>query len=303
MSNTTPTNILLRKNSLRSGVNQINSKSTEVGEHQNELIKMITQLTQRIDLLENNITAAIDKKIMNAVSCINNKIEDLNNKINNVEQSLNKKIMNQRDEMQKITETNIAQVNKNINLVTTEFTQACSSINQRIDLVSSTDANANDVDDRLIDLERLSHNCDLILHGIPREAQDLQTVFNDISKSIGCSIDHNAVGSIFRLPSNNVMVKFLSMSTKQMFFSNYLKNHNLNISHIGFQGHSRVYINECLCKHTAMLLKIANTMRKDGWIAKTYTKNGFLYIRKSTSDSREIKITSKNQLLSSNSSG
>lgn len=304
MSSTTPTNLLQRKNSLRSGANQNNNnKSTEVGELKNEIILMITQLTRRIDLLEVNITAAIDNKIKNAVTSINNKIEDLNNKIDNVEMSLNKKIMDQRDEMQKITETNIAKVYDKINSVATEFNQSCTSINQRIDLVPSTDSNViNDVDDRLIELERLSHNCDLIFHGIPREAQELKTVFNDISKSIGCSIDHNATASIFRLPSNNVMVKFLSTGTKQMFFSQYLKHHNLNLSHIGYQGHSRVYINECLCKQTAMLLKIANTMRKDGWIAKTYTKNGFLYIRKST-DSREIRITSKNQLLSSNTSG
>lgn len=298
MSNT-PVNALGKKITLRSGTN-VGGKS-DAGDL-SELIALVKQLTKRIDVIENNITAAIDTKIKDAVSTINNKIDDLNNKINKVEKSLNEKILNQSDALDKKIEASLVLVDTKISSVSTEFAQSCDDINNKIKIISSADVNINDVDDRVTDLERLSHNCDLIVRGIPRNEHDLLTVFDHISKAIGCSLNSTSIGAIFWLPSNNIMVKFLTMSTKQLFFSKYIKCRNLNLTHIGYQINSRVYINECLCKHTTMLLRIANTMRKDGWIHRTYTKNGFLYIRKSANGS-EIKISNKNQLLSGNTSG
>lgn len=298
LSNTPTIKIVDRKNSLRSGGG---NKSNNIGETP-ELVLLITQLTKRIDLLESNLTTAMDTKLENFATLINSKINELNEKIDNVERNLNKKMLDHGDELLRKSEDNIAQVYNKITSVNTSLTQTCDLINQRIDDIPSNGVNVSLFDDRIADLERLSHSCDLIIRGIPKEVHDLKNVFNEIGKAINCNIDHNSIGTIFRLPTSSVLVKFVSVGAKQYFFSKYLKQHNLNLSHIGYQINSRIYINECLSKNTAMLLRVANTMRKDGWIFKTYTKNGYLYIRKSE-EGEEIKITSRTQLLSSKSSG
>lgn len=299
MSSNTPVSNVLRKNSLRSGSG--GNKTNNVGET-SEFMLMMTQLSKRIDLLETNLTAAIDTKIENVATLINSKISELNDRINNVEKNLIKKMLDNDDEILKKSEVNIGQVHNKITAMNTHLNNTCDLINQRIDLISNNEVNISLIDDRISDLERLSHGCDLIIRGIPKEVRDLKQVFDEMSKAISCNIDHNSIGTIFRLPNGSILVKFISVGAKQYFFSMYLKQHNLNLSHIGYQVQNRIYINECLSKNTAMLLRVANTMRKDGWIFKTYTKNGYLFIRKSETG-EDIKITSKTQLLSSKSSG
>lgn len=302
----TPENNIAVKKSLRSGtLNQAKTyNDTGVkGANQETLIHLITKLTQRIDLLETNLKSSIDIKIDDAVSTINNKINDLNKKIDNVETSLNDKLLDNVHKLKKASEDTIAGVYADMNSMSTDLQKKCEIITKRVDglaaLPGGTGAN---LDDRIVELERLSHSCDLIISGIPSEAANLSTVFNNICKAIDCNLDLSCTTAFYRLTSGSVMLKFMALNTKQLFLSKYLKNRNLSVSHIGFHGHSRIYINECLCKHTAALLRIANTMRRDGWIVKTYTKNGFLYIKKSASGP-DIRITSKDQLLSGSDSG
>lgn len=77
-------------------------------------------------------------------------------------------------------------------------------------------------------------------------------------------LNHKCTSTIFRLPSGSVIIKFFAYSVKLSFFSKYMKHKKLDISHIGFDGNWRIYINESLSKLTAGLFKTAIKMKNDG---------------------------------------
>lgn len=120
-------------------------------------------------------------------------------------------------------------------------------------------------------------------------------VFDDIAKTIGIPINQSHTVAIFRMRNGSIVVKFFSISAKQQVFINYLRFQNLNVSHIGFDGTQRIYINESLCKETAILFKIANRMRRNGLLFKVCTRKGILLIQE-CQDGKLIKITSGDQL-------
>lgn len=224
----------------------------------------ISALNLRFDQMEKQITETIENSIKEAVSKINSKIEELQRNIDSVEENC------------------MSRVN---------------AVSQRIDALEVNGQSNSDSGARILELERTLKLNDVVISGIPKQVTNLQNAFTDIIKATNTTVDHSSIGSMFRLRSGSIIVKFLTSGAKDRFFKDYLNLRNLNLEHFGYQGNRRVFINECLCKHTADLLKIANTMRKDGWISQVFTLNGYLFIKK-TPDGQAIKIFQRNQLLS-----
>lgn len=253
------------------------------------IISKITALTERINKLEDNLKESFKNQMEDALADV---FDKLNNKINAIEMAFTTKLND--------CESKISNLHNQLEAsskATDDLKVNVNSLNERLTALETVELPSNiEVEQRIFHLERLSHSCDLIISGIPSQCNNLKRAFDDICKALSTNFDHSHTGAIFRLPSGSVIIKFISLGAKQSMFYKYLKFAKLDISHIGFQGNQRLYINESLCRHTSDLLKMANQMRADGWIAKTYTKNGFLYILK-TIRSEPIKIVSRDQLL------
>ena len=241
---------------------------------------LVSALINRFDLLEQNMDSVIGSHIKEAIVQINSKIDELNSKIMAIELRLNERIS-----------TEVAQINAN-------FKSNLDTHNKRINNLETAikSTQNNEVELRLSELERLSKGNDLIINGFPKNVLNLKTAFQNICDTISFDYTLSGNDSIFRLQSGVIIIKFHNFNLKDSFFNKYLKFKNLNLSHIGCGSNKRIYINESLSKHATDLLKTANRMRKDGWISNTFTKNGFVFIKKST-NAIPIKITNENQLL------
>ena len=243
--------------------------------------KIVNSLICRIEQLEQNINSKIATQITDAISQINTKIDSLNTKLESLEAKINKSIDDQITIIKNHIKSEVETQNKRLSDMETKL---------------STDQNTN-MELRLAELERKSHGKDLLINGIPNSITNLHSAFEDICKTIGfnySSINNNYI--IFRVPSGAIIVKFQTTTQKNTFFKKYLSYKKLNLTNIGFDSPRRIFINESLSKHTAELLKKANQLRKDGWISRAFTKNGFLYIQKLPDDD-PIKIWCSSQLI------
>lgn len=226
--------------------------------------KMVPSLSSRMDNMEKNIIITIEEKLKNVVNEINVKIDLLQTKINQVEN---------------------------------DFMLKMEGVEGRIQASeSNTDTNGHgNLDKRLLELERVSKLTDVIVAGVPPESVDNQQIFSNICTAIKTETKWNDVGSMFRLRSGSIIIKFLSIGIKERFFTDYLKFKNLSVQHLGYQVAKRIFINESLSNHVSNLLKSALAMRKDGLIYKVYTSNGNLFIIVTAND-RPFRVTTREQL-------
>lgn len=244
-----------------------------------QVAELVQSLSNKIDTLETNITTAIDNKISSVIKNVYTQIEKLNKRLDAVEKAMEEKINTGLNQIKEMTNVKISALETNI---------------KQEDL--------SDIDERLMEMERMNYSCDLIINGVPQELADLKIVFKDIARAIKSDIDFKCINNIFRCKSGSIILKFNTSKPRDSFFKNYLKLRNLNTTHLGSNESSRIYINECLGKKTAALLKIAQQMRRDGWLHSTHTHKGYLYITKQLGGDK-IKIVTKNQLISSESNG
>ena len=239
-------------------------------------------LIDRINQLEQNIDNSINNVLKEAFALINTRIDSLDAKIDGMETRLKEHLNSEIAEANNFLKLELASLNNKIAVIV-----------ERVGLVENIDM---DTEMRLSELERLAHRNDLIINGLPDSVTNLNSVCKNICNIIG--LDPTTIDNcnLFRVKSGAVVIKFSSSYVKDLFFRSYLKFKRLNLTHIGFDSAQRIFVNESLTKQTATLLKTANKFRKDGWISNTFTKNGFLFIKKRPDDV-PIKITSMNQLV------
>ena len=130
--------------------------------------------------------------------------------------------------------------------------------------------------------------------------EDLQKIFGDMSAVLNYNVSDMNV-QIYRPIKNKanltstmkipIIMKFPSVNDKITFYKLYLSNRNLNLSNIGFQNQSRIFINENLTKKNNTIYKAALNLKKQKSIVKTFTKNGQIFVL--------TKVNSQPMLISS----
>ena len=89
---------------------------------------------------------------------------------------------------------------------------------------------------------------------------------------------------------SNIIVKFTKKSDKQNLFRAIAQQRRtrkspIQLSEIGFNSTKFIYVNESLTKRNYQLLRQALRLKKQNLISSSYTRNGQLYIQKSSADS------------------
>lgn len=133
---------------------------------------------------------------------------------------------------------------------------------------------------------------DIRITGFPvKENENLSDLFTSIAKEIGFEIDQQfCTPSIERIPIKNrttgaiiksqtILVHFTTLKQKQTFYSYYLNNMPLKPMKFGLPETNRIVVGESLTNKNAKLFQLAQTMRKDGKIAQTFTDDGLVKIR------------------------
>lgn len=148
------------------------------------------------------------------------------------------------------------------------------------------------LDDTEDDIERIRRSYDLRVTGFPaKENENLMELFKAIATEIGYVTDSQlCMPSIERIPvknkttgamikSSTMLMHFTSLKQKQSFYSHYLYKMPLKPEKFGISTANQIVIGENLTKKNTQLFKQAQTMKKNGLIAQTYTEDGLVKIR------------------------
>lgn len=208
---------------------------------------------------------------------------DINNKIEAVKTEL---------------ESKLDLVSQDINMLKSECATkfenndvAVSSLNERVDMMTHS-------------IENLQNRSELIVSGIPfMSGENLNAYFNAICKQLGFCDDSNPLVDIRRMKSKAlkdgteslIVVQFALRSGRDDFYGAYLRTRNLNLRHLGLNSDRRVYINENLTVAARKIKVAALKLKKADKLASVYTKQGIVYVRKTT-ESLPLAVNSEEDL-------
>lgn len=175
------------------------------------------------------------------------------------------------------------------------------------------DKRLNNIDDRFLRMERLN---DILIRNIPAtENENASLIFTQICNVIGFTSLTGIQPLVFRIkyskidqatsastenlrkrlrsakPSSSsapIIVKFAVSWEKQSFLKAYFTYAKLNLSDIGYQATSRIYIGDYLTKHNLGILVEAIKLRKKQMISSVYTRNGLVFVSKDGGPSKIV---------------
>lgn len=142
-------------------------------------------------------------------------------------------------------------------------------------------------------VDGLSHSCgflekrnELIISGIPsRTGENLDATLKEIGRYLAMRDAENLMAKTRRMNSGKndvdglVVVEFALKTTRDEFYSAYLRKRDLKLRHIGLDSDHRVYINESLTIEARKLKSAALHRKKAGKLAMVYTKQGVVYVK------------------------
>lgn len=203
----------------------------------------------------------------------NKKIDEISSKIDDNTSQLNNKIDALCNEMNGKINTLSAEVNSSLNEIRKDVDK---KIFQSESLAMS----------RLNDLERRACSCDLLVHGIPFLANENPTdIIKQVCLKIGLN-ENTGILSVFRIkPSitsskiSPIIVKCISIESKQRIFMKYITYKNLCLKDIGIDLNNRIFINDCLTKLDNIVMRNALELKKMGKIEKVGVRNGHVVVK------------------------
>lgn len=187
----------------------------------------------------------------------------------------------------------IKDVNRKIDVVKTELQRdinsvkdECASKFQQHDIVLTA------LSDRMSQLSQNLgglENCkELVVSGIPFTAgEDLSRCLKKIGEHLAVK-DTTAMTGIRRMRTDDnngglIVVEFALKSSRDEFYSAYLRKRDLKLRHVGLESDRRVYINESLTSEARKLKSAAIHLKKAGKLASVFTKQGVLHVKTTVS--------------------
>ena len=92
-----------------------------------------------------------------------------------------------------------------------------------------------------------------------------------------------------------IFVEFSLYGAKRQFMERYFQHQNLNLTAVGFQSNSRIYVNDRLTKNDMTIKKIALSLKKEKKLESVFVNDGKVYVRLDNK-SKRIHIDNKLQL-------
>ena len=142
------------------------------------------------------------------------------------------------------------------------------------------------------DLEQYGRRDMVDICGVPRHVnEDTDQIVIDIAAKLGLTLTKTDIATSHRTkptPDAPIIVKFISRNVRHSFFNlrSQLKLKTLN--DLGFQGATKVYINESLTASNGELLKKTRTTLKGKNFKHIWTKNGTIFLRKEDKSNKII---------------
>lgn len=252
-------------------------------------------VTKRARMTDEDVDATGDSMTLDAaVRMLMNQFAETKTSIKEMRNEINTKI----DAVKTELEGKLNAVSNDIHTLKAEcatnfrtYDVTLNALSGRVDEISST-------------VDNLENRNELIVSGIPYlTGEDLMMYFTAMCKQLGMSEQTKPVADIRRLKSrvmndgdhSLVLVQFALRNQRDDFYSAYLRKHDLQLSHLGFESTRRIYVNENLTTGARKLKTAAVRLKKSGKLASVYTKLGVIFV-KPTSAAPAIVIQSEEQL-------
>lgn len=81
-----------------------------------------------------------------------------------------------------------------------------------------------------------------------------------------------------------LLVEFALKTTRDRFYSTYLRRRDLKLRHLGMPSDRRVFINENLSADAREVKKLALSLKKAGKLTSVFTKGGIVHVKRRVGD-------------------
>ena len=162
---------------------------------------------------------------------------------------------------------------------------------------------AEESKERINDLNQYIRRIMLEVNGIPQEKEeDLMEILKVLFDKLELSALFNTIDVAHRLsdhPAASIIIKFVTRSARDQFFSARKNLENIKLKDIGFCNeeihNNSIFINESLTKQNKDLFKKLRTRCKEIGYSFWWTVNGTVFVRKGEKE-KAIKISNENDI-------
>ncbi|KAL1376803.1 hypothetical protein pipiens_016682 [Culex pipiens pipiens] len=173
--------------------------------------------------------------------------------------------------------------------------------NRKIDTIKSElqgkDATLGQIKHRVnrlhLNIDAFENQKELIISGVPFASdEDPDALFATICRQLECSGGEELLTSTRRIHVNRLMdgdvspllVEFALKTTRDRFYSTYLRRRDLKLRHLGMPSDRRVFINENLNAGAREVKKAALLLKKVGKLTFVFTKGGIVHVKRRVGD-------------------
>ena len=193
----------------------------------------------------------------------------------------------------------------------TELIGITKKMNERMDKAENIISNHSlQISSNQNEIARLKLSREIVINGIPEsKTENVKVIFENICKKLGYNdIFPNVCVRRFKAKQQAevqksqinlrfapIFVEFSFTAEKKQFLETYFKTADLNVSCLGYQSNSRIYVNERLTKHDVNIKTRALALKKQDKLHSVFIMNGRVFVKQAKS-SLQIHIDDIKQL-------
>lgn len=236
-----------------------------------------------------------DITLSSAVNMLMNQFRETRESIDDLRKDINNKIDVVKSELEsklQLMSQEICSIKSQSEVKFSNSDTALSTLSDRVDQLSHSIGN-------------LQNRNELIISGIPFIiGENLHELFTAMCKQLGVHDDVCPAVDIRRMKTKDaqrdgdkclVVMQFALKSSRDHFYSAYLRTRNLNLRHLGLDSDRRIYVNENLTVNARKVKVAALRIKKTGKLSTVYTKQGVVYV-KPTAESNPVVVNSVKDL-------
>jgi len=175
-----------------------------------------------------------------------------------------------------------------------DLRETCGALSTRLDKLSQqTIESSTKCADLTEKLEFSEKATDIIVRGIPVvRDENCRTIFEKIAMAVGYTTETIPSAAAFRIGTKKpgakydppILFRFNNRIEKSEFFKKYLRKLTLNLSNIGFDLSSRIYLSENLTMAKQKIFQAAMSMKREGKLYAVKTKFGAVMVQRTAND-------------------
>lgn len=140
----------------------------------------------------------------------------------------------------------------------------------------------------------------VIVVGIPKQAEETKQVINKVIKALKVEITESDIKEVYPISNKEaapILIKLESYEAKLKIYKRIKQTKGLKVNECGLKGpHKNIFFNDDLTRYNQDLFRKARDLKRNKNIQAAFIKNGKIFIKK-TEDDPPVRIRSETDLL------